>query len=240
VTDAEPFGLEPIGIETYLPGKRHIFDVGTGPKGSHWWGLVEEGAEITGIDSYFFPEETPNYVSVYRMDASQLSDVGGRLAVERHIGGSRFRKERVDWLGRFDLVVANHVLEHVDDVDAVVRGISRLLQPGGIVYAGFPDSEDFTDIFYHLIHAEGGGHVQLLTRESVLALFGRHGFELVTCNHWPDDWLWLQRLYDYRARGIVYMDQRRIDYLADVFRKELTPERGYFYGWEMVFQLSSG
>ena len=39
----------------------------------------------------------------------------------------------------FDLIVNNQVLEHVDDLDAVLREIDRVLKPGGRVLSLFPD-----------------------------------------------------------------------------------------------------
>jgi SAM-dependent methyltransferase len=40
---------------------------------------------------------------------------------------------------RFDLVINNQVLEHVTDLDVVVKEISRVLRPGGVCLSLFPD-----------------------------------------------------------------------------------------------------
>lgn len=39
----------------------------------------------------------------------------------------------------FDFVVNNQVMEHVEDLDAVLMEISRVLKPGGVVLSIFPD-----------------------------------------------------------------------------------------------------
>ncbi len=224
-------------IKKYLKKKINIFDVGSGPTGSYWWKYVDKDAEIVGIDSMFFPKKLPKNVKIYRMDANKLVDINNNFETERYKTLlKRFAKEKVDWVGKFDMVVANHVLEHVESPKSVIKGIFNLLKKGGIVYVGFPESTNFTDTFYHLIHPEGGGHIQKLTKDSVYKLFRKNKFDLIACNVWPDDWLWFQKLYDYKGRDIKYINQKEIDFMVDVFRKELTPKKGYFYGWEMVFK----
>jgi SAM-dependent methyltransferase len=41
--------------------------------------------------------------------------------------------------GSFDCVVSNMVMEHVEDIDAVIAEIARVLKPGGIALNLFPD-----------------------------------------------------------------------------------------------------
>lgn len=228
------------GVEKYLKGKRAIFDVGTGPHGSPWWDQVDKGTTITGIDLYFYPQTVPKHVSIYKLDASDLGGVQNIRTAElvrpkRYI----FKNRGVNWLNRFDLIVANHILEHVSDPGAVISGMSQMIRRGGLVYAGFPDSNNFTDIFYHLVHPNGGGHIQLLTKEMVVGLFKQNGFKLKSCRDWPDSWDWLRHQYNWKSYmwpENPYLDQKKIDYLCDTFLKELTPKKGYFYGWEMVFE----
>ena len=230
-------------ILPYLKGKKKIFDVGTGPHGSDWWKDIDADAQITGIDALFYPPQVPNHVKIYKFDANFLVSLNNGDKLERYRPGrvgkllSMIQKhESIHWEGEFDLVVANHVLEHVEHPKDVVAGIRKLLKTGGEVYIGFPEATNFTDIFYHLIHAEGGGHISKLTRDKVISFFTSQGFELLECNIWPDGWGWLETQYDYKSRGIKMITQEELKYICDVFRKELTPERGYFYGWEMTFK----
>ncbi len=228
-----------VDIARFLKGRKKIFDIGTGPVGSYWWKLIDNDAQITGIEKFFFPKELPPFVKVYKLDADDLGNMRSRLIASRLWLFDKFIPEKVEWTEKFDFVVANHVLEHVNHFPSTVAGISKLLQKGGRVYVGFPDHRNFTDIFYHLIQPDGGGHLQFLTNESVRVEFEKNGLHLISQVVWPDDWLWFEKQYNWKSymwKENSHLTQEKVEYLANVFRKELTPEKGYFYGWEMVFE----
>ncbi|HEY0068717.1 MAG TPA: class I SAM-dependent methyltransferase [Chloroflexia bacterium] len=52
--------------------------------------------------------------------------------------------------GLFDVVLCMDVLEHVQDVDAVLGEIHRVLKPGGVVLTTVPNRRAFRDPHYHL------------------------------------------------------------------------------------------
>src|SRR5262252_7428578 len=60
--------------------------------------------------------------------------------------------------GVFDLIVANHSLEHFVELEATVREIGRVLRPGGALFVTVPDATTLTDRIYRWI-GRGGGHV---------------------------------------------------------------------------------
>lgn len=45
----------------------------------------------------------------------------------------------------FELVVNNQVMEHVDDLDAVLREIHRVMSPGGVLLSVFPSRDVFRE-----------------------------------------------------------------------------------------------
>ena len=195
-----------------------------------------ETQKLPGSIGSFFPQQLPDNVKAYRLNASALGDVVDGQELERLVAPDTFEREAVSWENRFDMVIANHVLEHVDSPEGLVKGAARILKPGGLMYAGFPEASNFTDIFYHLVHPDGGGHIQKITKDFALSLFYSQGFRLVSCEPWPDDWRWFESFYDPKAHGVKTIEPHEIKYLCEVFRKELTPEKGYIYGWEMVFE----
>ncbi len=228
-----------VGIKNYLKNKKYVFDIGSGPDGSDWWKWTDKDTKIIGIDLYFFPKLIPKNIKIYKLDATLLNKLDLKSKLERlhrSLINSKFESENINWENRFDMVVANHILEHVNSPEKIINGIKRVAKKDAIIYVSFPDSKNFTDIFYHLIHSEGGGHIQKLTKDKVFKLFKKHGFKLIKCSIWPDNWKWFETLYDFKGRGIKYITQKEITYLANVFRKELTPRKGYYYGWEMVFK----
>ncbi len=95
--------------------------------------------------------------------------------------------------------------------------------------------QNFTERFYHLVYPEGGGHISRLTLEGLIDLMKHAGFAEVRHERWADDWVWFRDFFDWRGRRLQYVSQEDINYVADTLAKELSPERGYFYGWEVVF-----
>lgn len=68
----------------------------------------------------------------------------------------------------FDLVVANHSLEHFADVTAVVGEIGRVIKPDGYLYVAVPDASTFADRLYRWM-GRGGGHISAIYRAQEVA-----------------------------------------------------------------------
>lgn len=97
-------------------GQRRVLDVGCGG-GLLAEELARNGFEVTGIDP------APESIETARAHASASG-----LAIEYEIGTG----ESLPFPdGQFDHVTCCDVLEHVDDVDAVIGEIARVLRPGG-------------------------------------------------------------------------------------------------------------
>ncbi|MCP4571361.1 MAG: class I SAM-dependent methyltransferase [bacterium] len=127
----------------------------------------------------------------------------------------------------FDLVVTNQVLEHVKDLDLVLREIHRVLKPGGRVLALFPDRGTWLEghcgvPFLHRFPKGSGSRVgyALLWRtvgfgknkagKSRLA-WSRH-----MCN-WLDQWTHyrgygeVRRLFDRYCTDFRHLEHERLD-----------------------------
>ncbi len=68
--------------------------------------------------------------------------------------------------GSVDLVVANHVFEHVEDPRKTAAEVSRVLNASGILFASVPDGFAFSDDLYRWLTA-GGGHLQRYTHHGL-------------------------------------------------------------------------
>lgn len=60
-----------------------------------------------------------------------------------------------------DLVVANHSLEHVIELDAVLLEIGRVIKPEVSLFVSVPDASTITDKLYRWL-GRGGGHVNAI------------------------------------------------------------------------------
>jgi SAM-dependent methyltransferase/GT2 family glycosyltransferase len=101
------FGLQ----RTDFAGKR-VLDIGCGPRGSLEW--ATDAAERVGVDPL---------VGRYR-----------ELGIERH--AMTYVESGAEHIpfpdNHFDVVAALNALDHVDDVDAVIREMTRVARPGGL------------------------------------------------------------------------------------------------------------
>lgn len=82
---------------------------------------------------------------------------------------------------RFDCVVANDVIEHVEDPRALVAQCAKLCRPGGLVYIGTADSEpvDMSDLGPHVMRLHQPFHRIILTQSGLTALALEPGLELL-------------------------------------------------------------
>ena len=77
---------------------------------------------------------------------------------------------------QFDLVAANHVLEHLLDPAAFLSTARNLLKPGGLLFIDVPDAEGEKPGIWNLHIA----HVYHFSAATLGNLLRRHGFEFVT------------------------------------------------------------
>ena len=61
-----------------------------------------------------------------------------------------------------DVIIADYVLEHVQNVDAFVREIDRVLKPGGYVFARTPHKYMYVSIAARLVH--NNDHTKVLAK----------------------------------------------------------------------------
>lgn len=136
---------------------------------------------------------------------------------------------------KYDLVVADNIYGQVKNVDELTMSIKHILKPDGFVHIGIADSSNFTDCFYRLVHPDGGGHNQDFTKETMIELMNKYGFAPYKIKEWPEDWMWLETSFDFEHYKKEYITRAELTFIANIFRKELLLEKGYFYGWEFLF-----
>jgi SAM-dependent methyltransferase len=151
---------------------------------------------------------------------------------------------RLPFAGRaFDLLIANHSLEHFVDLEAVVREMGRVAKPGAGLYVAVPDAGTATDRIYRWI-GRGGGHVNPfrtpaeiiepierltgLTHRATRDLYASLTFlNAHNVRGWPRRKIWLFANGDERFLAALLWSLRTID---RVFGSGLSR-----YGWEFHF-----
>jgi SAM-dependent methyltransferase len=94
-----------------------VLELGSG-EGAMLGRLVRDGHRVTGVDP-------------------RARAVPGAAV---HVGDFAAVADEEGWEERFDLVIAIHCLEHVDDLPQVLARVHRALRPGGTFYALTPNA----------------------------------------------------------------------------------------------------
>ncbi len=76
------------------------------------------------------------------------------IARERGLDVHLYEIEELPWGPVFDMVLCTDVLEHVFDLNAVVRGLLKVLKPGGYLVVRSPNEEalSITTDPYEFVH----------------------------------------------------------------------------------------
>jgi SAM-dependent methyltransferase len=181
------------------PGAR-ILDFGCGAGRLVQAGL-SLGLDISGADVFYAGSNA-------RAEAA-ASGLLGAAVHEIHHG-------RLPFAGAtFDLVVNNQVMEHVEDLDAVLTEIHRVLKPGGAALSLFPSKDVFREghigiPFSHWMRP--GSRFRLLYTWTLRSLgLGTWKDQSPTCRQWAIDKLaWIDAHTRYRPRRQITAAFRRL------------------------------
>jgi 2-polyprenyl-3-methyl-5-hydroxy-6-metoxy-1,4-benzoquinol methylase len=133
-----------------------------------------------GFFSYLVKKEFPNYEKIDIVDISETS-----LEMTQKIIG--FDDEKIRYIkkdifdyedsNKYDFIVLGEVLEHLDNPKEILIKLSKLLNPGGLLWITTPTNSPALD------------HVYLFkTKEEVLGLIKDSGLETVdSCNFFAED-----------------------------------------------------
>jgi len=81
----------------------------------------------------------------------------------------------------YDIITLWDVLEHIDSADLIVQKVSRMLNPGGLVFIQVPQIDSF---FARLLKdkwwAMGLDHVNYFSKKTIRQLLANYGFEVKT------------------------------------------------------------
>ncbi len=120
------------------------------------------GSRVIGIDPAKEIGEASRRSGIPVITGFFTPELGARIAAEH---------------GHADVITANNVIAHIDDLNAVVQGIGHLLSPGGVFVFEVSYLVDVLDkTLFDTIYHE---HLDYHTVEPLVPFFARHGLELI-------------------------------------------------------------
>lgn len=175
------------------PGAR-VLDYGCGAGRLVRAGLAA-GLAIQGVDIF--------YAGSRAREEAQASGLLGSAIHEMTDGRLPYPDES------FHLIVNNQVMEHVEDLDAVLCEIHRVLKPGGLVLSLFPSVDVFREghigiPFSHWMRK--GSRFRFYYTWALRSLgLGTWKEQAPTCRQWALDKLeWIDRFTVYRTRSEIF------------------------------------
>lgn len=82
--------------------------------------------------------------------------------------------------GKFDIVLACDVIEHVEQPNIFLKHVQRVLKPGGKLFVSTPDADSLVArILGSYWHHYNGYHLSYFSRKTIAMLAGRCGFDKV-------------------------------------------------------------
>jgi SAM-dependent methyltransferase len=158
--------------------------------------LCERGAYTVGVDTLGVALNLAKERDTWRVTSDIESDFSP-LATRHPPLLSRISEDGVlpFRAAAFDAVIAQHVIEHVADVDAALREWHRVLKPGGCIAlatpnANYPDPAHFAD----------AAHARIFTPRELRDAAARAGFIVENCYTL---FAYLSRIRVLRALGVI-------------------------------------
>ena len=82
-------------------------------------------------------------------------------------------------LGKFDVVVLSHVLEHIADVREAADGLASMVKADGFVYLEVPDAVRYSDFLIAPYHDFNNEHINHFSLNCLDMLLAKRGFERI-------------------------------------------------------------
>jgi SAM-dependent methyltransferase len=200
-----------------------ILDFGCGAGDLVAAGLAE-GLPIAGADVYYSGSQTGRQAAARGLLDGAVREIdGGRVPFPD---------------GCFGLIVNNQVMEHVDDLEATLAELDRMLAPGGLLLSLFPSRDVFREghigiPFAHRLPRDSRRRFYYTWALRSLGL-GTWKEQAPTARQWAIDKLcWIDRYTRYRTRTEIFSaygrrfrdESREIDYIR--YRLLDRPGRGW-------------
>jgi len=82
-------------------------------------------------------------------------------------------------LGKFDLVILSHVLEHLLDLSSTINRLNNLLKEGSLLYVECPNALNYNKVIHAPLQEFNTEHINHFTEVSFENLFGLHDYQKI-------------------------------------------------------------
>jgi len=147
-------------IEDYLIKESQILDMGAG-HGEFSQFLIDRGYKnVLAVEP-----SNVNYVNIQKNGITSLYD--DSFSTNNNL------------IGKFDVIILSHVLEHILDFEKALKNIKLMLKEDGILYIEVPDSKKYCDVDFAPYFFFTYEHIIHLTLETLENLSRSYGLELL-------------------------------------------------------------
>ncbi len=168
--------LQRLGLDDLVGGQARVVEIGGGPVGILPHFAAVERESIDPLESYY--RTNPEFSPFRSSEVTYREGVGESLPSET---------------SRFDLAIIENCIDHVQDVDAVLEEIRRVLKPGGVLYL----TVNVRSAWGYWVHrglarfALDPGHPHTFTARGIVRRVEKHGFEVRDLERAPLKEAWL-------------------------------------------------
>lgn len=149
-TSTEYFETVYAAIAPYININSHILDIGCGSGEFAQLLLTKGHKNVVAVD-----------ISPTSVNAAKNSSVQAFVYNITQPNEVQHNNAKNHWLGRFDVIVYSHTLEHVLNVNESIKNVKHLLKKDGILFVEVPDAEKYCAVdlvpyffftYEHLMH----------------------------------------------------------------------------------------
>ena len=205
-------------LKEYMTPSSTVLEIGCAA-GSVVEFFNELGHESVGIDL------DERYISYGRSRGLELYCCSAENLLPRYEAG-------------FDLIILDHVLEHLVDLGRELHAVKRLLKPGGYVYMGIPGIKGFALEWYHFDFLDSLQlmHLYYWNKDTFLQTMGWFGLHAVTCDEYISavlqvgDAVSVKEKINYSRdilQFILHLEKHRLSLQKETYN--IAPERGEYY-----------
>ena len=155
--------------------------------------VLDVGCGDGRLLDYYRASEVGDRIETHGIDFDERAVSTARAGGHRVVSG-RFEEDEELEAGSFDIVIALHVIEHVDDPERFARRGAELLAPGGLFMVATPnwDSADARRLRGHWGGNHFPRHWTLYDERTIRDLAGDIGLDVAEIEYQPNPifWVW--------------------------------------------------